>query len=147
MNTSRRQAVAALTGAGLLCGSTVPLSRLALEWLGPGWLTAARFGLAAPVLLAVARTRLRPAFTPVVLASGAAGDGGSVIAQNAGVARTGVTRAALLPGALPGRTRRLRAGCPGVAWPRWPGLARRAAWARVSRWARCRRSAMWAWAR
>jgi hypothetical protein len=45
------------------------------------------------------------------------------------------------------RTRRLRAGCPGVAWPRWPGLARRAARARVSRWAGCRRSAMRAWAR
>jgi drug/metabolite transporter (DMT)-like permease len=101
MNTSRRHAVAALTGAGLLWGSTVPLSRLALEWLGPGWLTAARFGLAAPVLLAVARPRLRPAFTPMVLASGAVGYGGSVIAQNAGVARTSVTHAALLLGALP----------------------------------------------
>ena len=101
MNTSRRHAVAALTGAGLLWGSTVPLSRVALEWLGPGWLTAARFGLAAPVLLAVARPRLRPAFTPMVLASGVVGYGGSVIAQNAGIARTSVTHAALLLGALP----------------------------------------------
>jgi drug/metabolite transporter (DMT)-like permease len=101
MNTSRRHAVAALTGAGLLWGSTVPLSRLALEWLGPGWLTAARFGLAAPVLLAVSRPRLRPAFTPMVLASGAIGYGGSVIAQNAGITRTSVTHAALLLGALP----------------------------------------------
>jgi O-acetylserine/cysteine efflux transporter len=101
MNTSRRHAVAALSGAGLLWGSTVPLSRLALEWLGPGWLTFARFGSAAPVLLAVARPRLGPAFTPMVLASGAVGYGGSVIAQNAGIARTSVTHAALLLGALP----------------------------------------------
>ena len=101
MNTSHRHAVAALSGAGLLWGSTVPLSRLALDWLGPGWLTVARFGLAAPALLAVARPRLRPAFTPMVLASGAVGYGGSVIAQNAGIARTSVIHAALLLGALP----------------------------------------------
>jgi drug/metabolite transporter (DMT)-like permease len=101
VTTSRRHAVAALTGAGLLWGSTVPLSRLALEWLGPGWLTAVRFGLAAPVLLAAARSRLRPAFTPMALASGAVGYGGSVIAQNAGIARTSVIHAALLLGALP----------------------------------------------
>jgi drug/metabolite transporter (DMT)-like permease len=37
----------------------------------------------------------------MVLASGAVGYGGSVIAQNAGIARTSVTHAALLLGALP----------------------------------------------
>ncbi len=57
MNTNRRHAVAALTAAGLLWGTTVPLSKLALEWLSPGWLTVVRFGLAAAVLLAVARAR------------------------------------------------------------------------------------------
>ena len=57
MNTSRRHAVAALIAAGLLWGTTVPLSKLALEWLSPGWLTVVRFGLAAAVLLAVARAR------------------------------------------------------------------------------------------
>ena len=57
MNTNRRHAVAALTAAGLLWGTTVPLSKLALEWLAPGWLTAVRFGLAAAVLLPVARRR------------------------------------------------------------------------------------------
>ncbi|HEV3293644.1 MAG TPA: hypothetical protein VG123_32085, partial [Streptosporangiaceae bacterium] len=57
MNTSRRHAVAALIAAGLLFGTTVPLSKLALQWLAPGWLTAARFGLAAAVLLPVARRR------------------------------------------------------------------------------------------
>jgi O-acetylserine/cysteine efflux transporter len=53
MNTNRRLAVAALVGAGLLWGTTVPLSKLALEWLPTGWLTVTRFGLAAAVLLAV----------------------------------------------------------------------------------------------
>jgi O-acetylserine/cysteine efflux transporter len=104
MNISRRYAVIALAAAGLLWGTTVPLSKLALQWLGPGWLTAARFGLAAAILLAVAgrrRAGLRAAFTPRVLASGAIGYGGSVIVQNAGITRTSVTHAALLIGAVP----------------------------------------------
>jgi O-acetylserine/cysteine efflux transporter len=120
MNTNRRRAVAALAMAGMLWGTTVPLSKLALAWLPPGWLTVARFGLAAAVLLVLARrtglrargglrapggSRLqravRPAATPLVLASGAAGYGGSVVLQNAGVALTSVTHAALLIGAVP----------------------------------------------
>ena len=123
MNTNRRHAVAALIAAGLLWGTTVPLSKLALEWLSPGWLTAVRFGLAAAVLLAVARRRpgrqtgqgtaqrsargtaqqsaLRAAFTPAVLIAGAVGYGGSVMVQNAGIGRTSVTHAALLIGAVP----------------------------------------------
>jgi drug/metabolite transporter (DMT)-like permease len=103
MNINRRHAVAALAAAGLLWGTTVPLSKLALAWLPPGWLTVARFGLAAAVLLAVARRRggLRAAFTPAVLAAGALGYGGSVMVQNAGIARTSVTHAALLIGAVP----------------------------------------------
>ena len=110
MNTNRRHAVAALIAAGLLWGTTVPLSKLALAWLSPGWLTAARFGLAAAVLLAVTllttgrtsgRAKLRAAFTPKVLASGALGYGGSVIVQSAGISRTSVTHAALLIGATP----------------------------------------------
>jgi drug/metabolite transporter (DMT)-like permease len=126
MNTNRRHAVAALIAAGLLWGTTVPLSKLALEWLSPGWLTAVRFGLAAAVLLAVARRRghgqarqsaqrsalrsaqqsaqqsaLRQAFTPAVLAAGALGYGGSVMVQNVGIGRTSVTHAALLIGAVP----------------------------------------------
>ena len=102
MNTNRRNAVAALIAAGLLWGTTVPLSKLALEWLSPGWLTVLRFGLAAAVLLAVARrVGLRAAFTPKVLVSGALGYGGSVMVQNAGISRTSVTHAALLIGAVP----------------------------------------------
>ena len=123
MNTNRRHAVAALIAAGLLWGTTVPLSKLALEWLSPGWLTVVRFGLAAAVLLAVAsrrpggrtaqgsaqgsaqrsaqRSALRAAFTPGVLIAGAFGYGGSVMVQNAGIGRTSVTHAALLIGAVP----------------------------------------------
>ncbi len=110
MNTNRRHAVAALIAAGLLWGTSVPLSKLALAWLSPGWLTVARFGLAAAVLLAAVpltagrttgRARLRAAFTPKVLASGALGYGGSVMVQNAGITRTSVTHAALLIGAVP----------------------------------------------
>src|SRR5215468_1850622 len=103
MKTNRRHAVAALIAAGLLWGTTVPLSKLALEWLPPGWLTAVRFGLAAAVLLTAAGRRggLRAAFTPAVLIAGAFGYGGSVMVQNAGITRTSVTHAALLIGAVP----------------------------------------------
>ena len=54
MNTSRRHAVAALTAAGLLWGTTVPLSKLALEWLAPGWLTVLRVVYYAVVATAAA---------------------------------------------------------------------------------------------
>jgi O-acetylserine/cysteine efflux transporter len=122
MNTSRRHAVAALVAAGLLWGTTVPLSKLALEWLAPGWLTTARFGLAAAVLLAAARRRgLRRAFTPAVLAAGALGYGGSVLLQNAGISRTSVTHAALLIGAVP-----VLVAIIAAVWHR--AVARPAAW-------------------
>jgi O-acetylserine/cysteine efflux transporter len=102
MNSDRRLAVAALTTAGLLWGTTVPLSKVALDWLPSGWLTFVRFGLAAAVLLVVAsRSAVRTACTPAVLGSGAVGYGGSVVVQNAGITRTSVTHAALLIGAAP----------------------------------------------
>src|SRR5437588_5679944 len=95
MNTNRRRAVAALTAAGLLWGTTVPLSKLALGWLAPGWLTLLRFGLAAVILLVAARRQLRAACTLPVLGSGAAGYGGAVLLQNVGIDRTSVSHAAL----------------------------------------------------
>jgi drug/metabolite transporter (DMT)-like permease len=101
MNTNRRPAIAALTAAGLLWGTTVPLSKVALEWLPPGWLTVMRFGLAAAVLLVAARPRLRAACSPAILASGAIGYGGSVLVENAGITRTSVSQAALLIGVTP----------------------------------------------
>jgi O-acetylserine/cysteine efflux transporter len=101
MNLQHRTAVAALTAAGLLWGTTVPVTKLALEWLPPGWLTVARFGLAAAVLLAAVRFRVRAACSPAVLAWGVVGYGGSILVQNAGIARTSVSHAALLVGATP----------------------------------------------
>ncbi len=101
MESNRRRAVAALIAAGLLWGTTVPLSKVALAWLSPAWLTCARFGLAAVILLAASQSGRRQAFRPGVLASGALGYGGSVLLQNAGIARTSVSHAALLIGAVP----------------------------------------------
>ena len=102
MNVDRRRALVALTVAGLLWGSTVPLSKIALGWLPPGWLTAIRFAVAAAVLLAATpRARLRAAWSPAVLAWGAAGYGGTVLLQNAGITRTSVSHAALLIGTAP----------------------------------------------
>src|ERR1700722_12248160 len=101
MNTNRRHAVAALTAAGLLWGTTVPLSKLALVWMAPGWLTVLRFGLAAAVLLPVARRRGQRVLEARLLLSGAVGYGGSVVVQNAGITRTSVTHAALLIGTVP----------------------------------------------
>jgi O-acetylserine/cysteine efflux transporter len=89
--------------AGVAWGTSVPLSKVALSWLAPGWLTVARFGLAAAVLLIIAyRTgKLRKALTLPILASGAIGYGCSVAFQNAGLARTSVTHASLIIGAAP----------------------------------------------
>jgi len=101
MNLDRRRAIAALATAGVLWGTTIPLSKLALEWLSPWWLTVARFGLAAIVLLVVARPRISGACTPGVLAWGALGYGGSIMLQNAGIERTSISHAALLVGATP----------------------------------------------
>src|ERR1700677_377058 len=101
MNTNRRYAIAALITAGLLWGTTVPLSKVALGWLPPGWLTFVRFGLAAAVLLVVARRKLRSFWSCPVLPPGAAGYGGSVVLQNIGIDRTSVSHAALLIGAAP----------------------------------------------
>src|SRR5689334_23491000 len=123
MSINRRHAVAALAAAGLLWGTTVPLSKVALAWLSPGWLTVGRFGLAAAVLLAVAGRRggLQRAFTPAVLVAGALGYGGSVMVQNAGIVRTSVTHAALLIGAVPVLVAAIaavwyRTVAPPVAW-------------------------------
>jgi drug/metabolite transporter (DMT)-like permease len=101
MNTNRHRAIGALIIAGLLWGTTVPLSKVALGWLAPGWLTFVRFALAAVVLLVVARRQLRASWSWPVLASGAAGYGGSVVLQNIGIDRTSVSHAALLIGAAP----------------------------------------------
>ena len=122
MNFDRRRALVALTVAGLLWGSTVPLSKIALGWLPPGWLTAIRFAVAAAVLLAVTRPRGRAAWSPAVLAWGAAGYGGTVLLQNAGITRTSVSHAALLIGTAP-----VMVAIIAVVWHR--SVVRPAAWA------------------
>jgi O-acetylserine/cysteine efflux transporter len=101
MSNSRRFVFPALIIAGLLWGTTVPLSKLALDWMAPAWLAFARFALAAIVLMVASRSRLRAACSPAILVSGAAGYGGSVLLQNLGIERTSVTHAALLIGATP----------------------------------------------
>jgi O-acetylserine/cysteine efflux transporter len=102
MTNNRRLVFPALIAAGLLWGTTVPLSKLALGWLAPAWLAFARFGVAAAVLLLLAsRDKVRATCRPAVLASGAAGYGGSVVLQNLGIVRTSVTHAALIVGATP----------------------------------------------
>lgn len=95
------RAFVALTAAGTIWGLTVPLSKLALGWLDPAWLTVVRFGVAAPVLAFVARGRLREAVTPAILAWGAAGYGMVIVLQNLGIERTSVSHAALILGAVP----------------------------------------------
>jgi len=101
MTTNRRLVFPALAGAGVLWGTTVPLSKVALGWLPPAWLAFARFALAAAVLLMANRSRLRAAFSPAIMITGAIGYGGSVLLQNIGIERTSVAHAALLIGATP----------------------------------------------
>jgi drug/metabolite transporter (DMT)-like permease len=123
MMNNRTRAVAALAAAGVAWGTSVPLTKVALTWLGPSWLTVVRFGIAALVLLAVTRREsLRQAFSWRILASGAIGWGGTVLVQNIGVQRTSVTHAALLLGAAP-----LLVAVIAAAWHRT--TARPVAWA------------------
>jgi O-acetylserine/cysteine efflux transporter len=98
---ARGAAILALAVAGSLWGLTVPLSKLALDWLGPAWLTVGRFAVAAPLLALLARGRLRAAMSPAVVAAGAVGYGGVILLQNAGIERTSVSHAALIVGATP----------------------------------------------
>jgi O-acetylserine/cysteine efflux transporter len=96
-----RIAILALAAAGALWGLTVPLSKLALAWLDPSWLTVARFALAAPLIALAGRRGLRDALTPGIAGAGAAGFGVVIVLQNAGIERTSVSHAALVVGAVP----------------------------------------------
>jgi O-acetylserine/cysteine efflux transporter len=125
MTRQRRIALTALAAAGLLWGLTVPLSKLALEWLDGSWLAAARFGIAAPLLALVARRGLRPALTCPVIAWGALGYGLVIVLQNAGIARTSVSHAALIVGAVPALVALIALGLgrAGVGRRAWLGFA------------------------
>ncbi|GIJ68065.1 transporter [Virgisporangium ochraceum] len=97
----RTRTLLALTSSGLLWGTTVPLSKVALADWGPAWLTVARFTLAALPLAWIGRRHLRRALTPGVAGWGVAGYGVVIVLQNAGIERTSVSHAALLIGAMP----------------------------------------------
>jgi len=101
MRTDRRLVLLALATAGLLWGTTVPLTKVALAGMGPAWLTVLRFAVAAAPLAILARGRLRAAASPRALFWGAAGYGGVIVLQNAGIARTSVSHSALIVGATP----------------------------------------------
>src|SRR5215475_1785643 len=118
---NRRLVFPALIAAGVLWGTTVPLSKVALAWLPPAGLAFVRFALAAGLLMLFSRSRLRAAVSPAIIISGALGYGGSVVLQNFGVERTSVTHAALLIGATPVLVATLAAVCG-------HSLARPAAW-------------------
>jgi len=96
-----RAAILSLAAAGVLWGLSVPLSKLSLAWLTPGWLTAVRFAAAAPLLAFAGRRGLREAMTPWIAISGAIGFGAVIMLQNAGIEHTSVSHAAVLVGAVP----------------------------------------------
>jgi O-acetylserine/cysteine efflux transporter len=101
VKTQNRSALFALAVAATLWGLNVPLTKLALVWLGPGWVTLVRFAVAAPVLAVAGRRGLRDALTVRMLASGALGFGAVVELQNLGIERTSVSHAAVVVGAVP----------------------------------------------
>ena len=116
-----RSAIFALISAGTLWGGTVALSKLSLEWLSPTWLSALRFLVAAPLLALVARRELRASLTPSVMLSGAFGFGAVILLQNAGIAHTSVSHAAIIVGAVPVIVALITAGlgggtAPPLAW-------------------------------
>jgi O-acetylserine/cysteine efflux transporter len=101
MKSQHRTAIISLATAATLWGLNVPLTKLSLPWLGPGWVTVARFAVAAPVLALVGRRGLREALTLPVLASGAIGFGAVIVLQNIGIEHTSVSHAAVVIGAIP----------------------------------------------
>src|ERR1700751_5293406 len=98
MNSKHRSAIFALAAAGTLWGLNVPLTKLALGWLDPSWLTVVRFLVAAPVLAVVGRRGLRDALSLRIVASGAIGFGAVIVFQNAGIEHTSVSHAAMIVG-------------------------------------------------
>jgi drug/metabolite transporter (DMT)-like permease len=101
MRSQNRSAIFALAAAATLWGLNVPLTKLALGWLGPAWVTVIRFTVAAPLLALVGRRGLRSALTLPMLASGAIGFGVVIVLQNAGIEHTSVSHAAVVVGAIP----------------------------------------------
>src|SRR5690349_23487267 len=101
MRTNRRFTLLALLTAGLLWGTTVPLTKVALTGVGPGWLAVLRFVVAAVPIAILARRSLRAALSPRTIGWGALGFGAVIVLQNAGIARTSFSHSALILGATP----------------------------------------------
>src|SRR3954453_12355257 len=102
MQSDRRNAIFALSAAGVIWGLTIPFSKLALGWLDPLTLTVARFAVAAPLLAPFATGRaLREAASRPVILWGAVFYGFGVAVQNTGIERTSVSHAALILAAVP----------------------------------------------
>src|SRR3954453_7312973 len=102
MQSDRRNAIFALSAAGVIWGLTIPFSKLALGWLDPLSLTVARFAVAAVLLAPFASmASLRAAANPRAFAWGAVFYGFGVAVQNAGIERTSVSHAALILAAVP----------------------------------------------
>jgi O-acetylserine/cysteine efflux transporter len=101
VKNQNRTAIICLVAAATLWGLNVPLTKLALAWLGPGWVTVARFAVAVPVLALVGRRGLREAVTGPIVASGAIGFGAVIVLQNIGIEHTSVSHAAVVIGAIP----------------------------------------------
>lgn len=101
MHVRNNTAILALMAAGTLWGLTVALSKVSIGWLGPYWLTVARFVIAAPILAMLGRRGLRDALRPGLVLSGAVGFGAVILLQNAGIQRTSVSHAAMIVGAVP----------------------------------------------
>ena len=125
MKTYDRTAILSLAAAGALWGLSVPLTKLALGWLGPAWVTVVRFSVAAPLLGFASRRGVREALDLRVVLSGAVGFGVVVVLQNVGIARTSVTHGAVLVGAMPVIVAVIAAGLGhGRTRPRtWAGYA------------------------
>jgi O-acetylserine/cysteine efflux transporter len=121
MKLQNRSALLALALAGALWGLTVPLSKLALVWMGPGWLAVTRFAVAAPLLAVIGRRGLRDALRLRLAVTGSIGFGAVIVLQNVGIEQTSVSHAALVVGAVPVLVALLGAGVGGqiarpVAW-------------------------------
>jgi O-acetylserine/cysteine efflux transporter len=122
---SRHLTLLALLAAGLLWGTTVPLTKVALTGIGPGWLTVLRFAVAVVPLAYLARHRLQQAVSASTITWGALGYGVVIVLQNMGIARTSVSHSALILGATPLLTAALgvATGRSRIAAPAWTGLA------------------------
>lgn len=117
----QRLAISALIAAGVIWGCTVALSKLSLGWLSPSWLTAMRVLVAAPVLAVIGRRHLRRALNWRILLAGALGYGVTLLLQNAGIANTSVSHAAIIVGGVPALVAVISAGIG-------DGRASRTAW-------------------